>query len=199
MKAARCRSSPQAPEVHTRVREVLRTSYLALRHYPPRASPIHPLPQVNYNISFGYLFIICIIWRLGCELRSMLSSRSWALILGRTGNTSQLTWRSISIASSTRLGTSSNLRHSIPVISRQLAAAHSPGRIVRTRTSLPAYSRRNSRRRYTTQPAKQSFTEDTIYAVSTAQGRAGIAIIRISGPACLDVGSLTVSTYFLTF
>ena len=29
--------------------------------------------------------------------------------------------------------------------------------------------------------------DDTIYAVSTAPGRAGIAIIRISGPGCLDV------------
>ncbi|KAK4093643.1 hypothetical protein Purlil1_1977 [Purpureocillium lilacinum] len=28
---------------------------------------------------------------------------------------------------------------------------------------------------------------DTIYALSTAQGRAGIAVIRISGPSCLDV------------
>lgn len=28
---------------------------------------------------------------------------------------------------------------------------------------------------------------DTIYALSTAQGKAGIAVIRISGPACLDV------------
>lgn len=32
-------------------------------------------------------------------------------------------------------------------------------------------------------PSKQ----DTIYALSSAQGRAGIAVIRISGPACLDV------------
>ncbi|KAF7560970.1 hypothetical protein G7046_g3171 [Stylonectria norvegica] len=30
---------------------------------------------------------------------------------------------------------------------------------------------------------------DTIYALSTAQGRAGIAIIRISGPSCLDIYS----------
>lgn len=30
-------------------------------------------------------------------------------------------------------------------------------------------------------------TNDTIYALSTAQGKAGIAVIRISGPACLDV------------
>lgn len=28
---------------------------------------------------------------------------------------------------------------------------------------------------------------DTIYALSTAQGRAGIAVIRISGPSCLEV------------
>lgn len=29
--------------------------------------------------------------------------------------------------------------------------------------------------------------DDTIYAVSTAPGRAGIAIVRISGPSCMDV------------
>jgi len=29
--------------------------------------------------------------------------------------------------------------------------------------------------------------EETIYALSTAAGSAGIAIVRISGPACLDV------------
>ena len=29
--------------------------------------------------------------------------------------------------------------------------------------------------------------DDTIYALSTAQGRAGIAVIRISGPSCIDV------------
>lgn len=29
--------------------------------------------------------------------------------------------------------------------------------------------------------------EATIYALSTAAGRAGIAIVRISGPACIDV------------
>ncbi|KAG9252322.1 uncharacterized protein F5Z01DRAFT_676201 [Emericellopsis atlantica] len=28
---------------------------------------------------------------------------------------------------------------------------------------------------------------DTIYALSTAQGRAGIAVVRISGPACLEI------------
>lgn len=32
-----------------------------------------------------------------------------------------------------------------------------------------------------------SFDNDTIYALSSAQGRAGIAVIRISGPACADV------------
>lgn len=29
---------------------------------------------------------------------------------------------------------------------------------------------------------------DTIYALSTASGRAGIAVVRISGPSCLNVG-----------
>ncbi|KAM3073497.1 mitochondrial splicing system protein [Clarireedia jacksonii] len=32
-----------------------------------------------------------------------------------------------------------------------------------------------------------AFLSETIYALSTAPGRAGIAIIRISGPACLDI------------
>src|SRR5690348_6515155 len=31
------------------------------------------------------------------------------------------------------------------------------------------------------------FLNDTIYALSTAPGRAGIAIVRISGPGCADV------------
>jgi hypothetical protein len=35
--------------------------------------------------------------------------------------------------------------------------------------------------------------EDTIYALSTASGRAAIAIIRVSGPACLDVCLFAVS------
>lgn len=30
-------------------------------------------------------------------------------------------------------------------------------------------------------------SNDTIYALSTAPGKAGIAIVRISGPSCLDV------------
>lgn len=34
---------------------------------------------------------------------------------------------------------------------------------------------------------------DTIYALSTAQGRAGIAVIRISGPSCLQVRSPQLS------
>lgn len=40
--------------------------------------------------------------------------------------------------------------------------------------------------------SKQSldFGEDTIYALSTAPGRAGIAIVRISGPSCLHVSFL---------
>ncbi|KAK7892272.1 mitochondrial splicing system protein [Exophiala xenobiotica] len=37
-----------------------------------------------------------------------------------------------------------------------------------------------------TQPEKQ-LTSETIYALSTAPGRAAIAVVRISGPACLDI------------
>lgn len=35
-------------------------------------------------------------------------------------------------------------------------------------------------------------TNDTVYALSTAQGKAGIAVIRISGPSCLDVSASTI-------
>lgn len=31
--------------------------------------------------------------------------------------------------------------------------------------------------------------DDTIYALSTAPGRAGIAVVRISGPSCLQVST----------
>jgi tRNA modification GTPase len=31
------------------------------------------------------------------------------------------------------------------------------------------------------------YGDDTIYALSTALGRAGLAIVRISGPSCVDV------------
>ncbi|KAK1243842.1 hypothetical protein MKX08_001980 [Trichoderma sp. CBMAI-0020] len=40
------------------------------------------------------------------------------------------------------------------------------------------------------EPSNRAFgagTNDTIYALSTAQGKAGIAVIRISGPSCLDI------------
>lgn len=42
------------------------------------------------------------------------------------------------------------------------------------------------------EPSSRAFgagTNDTIYALSTAQGKAGIAVIRISGPSCLDVSA----------
>lgn len=38
-----------------------------------------------------------------------------------------------------------------------------------------------------------SFNNDTIYALSSAQGKAGIAVIRISGPGCKDVSPLTIT------
>lgn len=37
--------------------------------------------------------------------------------------------------------------------------------------------------------------DDTIYALSTAQGRAGIAVIRISGPSCLEVSVIQITIY----
>lgn len=42
-------------------------------------------------------------------------------------------------------------------------------------------------------PKIAAVQDDTIYALSTAPGRAGIAIVRISGPACLDVLCPTLS------
>lgn len=58
-------------------------------------------------------------------------------------------------------------------------------------TSIPQRSQVKSTRRDKTVhgidiiagPSK----DDTIYALSSAQGRAGIAVIRVSGPACLDI------------
>ncbi|KXH43343.1 GTP-binding protein TrmE [Colletotrichum nymphaeae SA-01] len=41
--------------------------------------------------------------------------------------------------------------------------------------------------RFITSTSEVIFKEDTIYALSTAQGRAGIAVIRVSGPGCIDV------------
>ncbi|KAF7932162.1 hypothetical protein BELL_0141g00070 [Botrytis elliptica] len=40
---------------------------------------------------------------------------------------------------------------------------------------------------HTKAQSRNEVADDTIYAVSTASGRAGIAIIRISGSACLDI------------
>jgi hypothetical protein len=60
-------------------------------------------------------------------------------------------------------------------------------------------SRCIGRKRHSTRPSGKnvdnvgrnllSLFDDTIYALSTAPGRGGIAIIRISGPGCLDVYS----------
>ena len=42
-------------------------------------------------------------------------------------------------------------------------------------------------RRALSTSVQQQAQSDTIYALSTAPGRAAIAVIRISGPACLEV------------
>jgi hypothetical protein len=47
--------------------------------------------------------------------------------------------------------------------------------------------KRNDRKGFNSGFASASQVPDTIYALSTAAGRAAIAVIRISGPACLEV------------
>ncbi|KAI3553589.1 GTP-binding protein TrmE [Colletotrichum abscissum] len=60
-------------------------------------------------------------------------------------------------------------------------------------TALGLFYQRNipqntsAQSRFITSTSEVIFKEDTIYALSTAQGRAGIAVIRISGPGCIDV------------
>jgi hypothetical protein len=55
-------------------------------------------------------------------------------------------------------------------------------------TAAPRASTRALKQRYSF-----SKSEDTIYALSTAAGRAAIAVIRISGPSCVDVSSTAMS------
>lgn len=62
------------------------------------------------------------------------------------------------------------------------------------RRRLSSAANLSSTRRKDTTP-----TQDTIYALSTGAGRAAIAVIRISGPACLDIyGSLCPDRAFPT-
>jgi hypothetical protein len=42
-----------------------------------------------------------------------------------------------------------------------------------------------------------AYSVDTIYALSTAEGRAGIAIVRVSGPSCLAVRFLPNSIHLV--
>lgn len=60
-----------------------------------------------------------------------------------------------------------------------LSAALSRRRHVSCQLQAAIYGRRNL--------TSLSSHTDTIYALSSAHGRAGIAVIRISGPACGDV------------
>ena len=86
----------------------------------------------------------------------------------------------------------SNLPH--PTVLRKAIASRTATNlqsIAPLRNTLPA-SRVINRTLFTSElsdkPAYGTTNrDDTIYAVSTAPGRAAIAIIRISGPACLDV------------
>ncbi|KAJ6790034.1 hypothetical protein PWT90_05261 [Aphanocladium album] len=49
-------------------------------------------------------------------------------------------------------------------------------------------------RRVATRQTGFSTAPDTIYALSTAQGKAGIAVIRISGPSCFDSKSVVLDS-----
>ncbi|PHH78140.1 hypothetical protein CDD82_3192 [Ophiocordyceps australis] len=61
-----------------------------------------------------------------------------------------------------------------------------------TTTTTPAAARARSHYSWPSSSgpaasARRPASDDTIYALSTAHGRAGIAVVRISGPSCLDV------------
>lgn len=54
--------------------------------------------------------------------------------------------------------------------------------------TFPALSRLHVRPFSASTPARSTFDSDsTIYALSTASGRAAIAVVRVSGPACVQV------------
>lgn len=85
---------------------------------------------------------------------------------------------------------SCQVRGSLGEVFRIGVKPYQPGR-----RSICLATRPSLRADYAGRPASEHIVqissydvEDTIYAVSTAPGRAGIAIVRISGEACLDVG-----------
>ncbi|CAM1508081.1 Fc.00g049290.m01.CDS01 [Cosmosporella sp. VM-42] len=55
------------------------------------------------------------------------------------------------------------------------------------KTPIRSYSQQEWHLHSSGGPSSFPAVGDTVYALSTAQGRAGIAVIRISGPSCLDV------------
>ena len=72
-----------------------------------------------------------------------------------------------------------------PVSNRKWQHRHSTHSLV----PITATRQQNSYSYTYTQKRGDSLHDETIYALSTGSGRAGIAIIRVSGPACLDVCS----------
>jgi hypothetical protein len=58
-----------------------------------------------------------------------------------------------------------------------------------TAKSISRISENSSPRHAAGHDRSAATCNDTIYALSTGSGRAGIAIVRISGPSCLDVSS----------
>ena len=58
-----------------------------------------------------------------------------------------------------------------------------------SRHILQSFPRKHSQRHRFSSRHSLVLKDDNIYALSTAPGRAGIAIVRISGPSCLAVSS----------
>ncbi|KAH7318329.1 hypothetical protein B0I35DRAFT_240401 [Stachybotrys elegans] len=74
-----------------------------------------------------------------------------------------------------------------PAALRQLSLPATTSPVFSSRWITQASSRLREGEHASSQAAAFSASGDTIYALSTAQGQAGIAVIRISGPACIDV------------
>lgn len=163
-----------------RIRSRSSNSVLASRssvapHHHVTARKYRPL-QIYGAKEKRHSFLLCL----------MLISGQRALRLGRIRTTSSAQpWASVST-----IRCNSRLPAREPVTRRHASKLLEPSLAEGRRLSRRSWAGTGSRS-YSlaaVDAASPSFTgEDTIYALSTAQGRAGIAVIRISGTRCLDV------------
>lgn len=105
--------------------------------------------------------------------------------------------RNVSLVVGQRLGKAKWLRNTVESRRNFVTKLESSPRTKRFAIEIPHEVRRqlshNATAAYVDRPLGSE--EPTIYALSTAPGRAGIAIIRISGPAVLDVQSITCPVF----